>query len=169
MATQDLKLPPAIETEPTHVLHRSLRPCLGGPGENPWLAPIRIPLGESRIGEYLRCACWLPTLALPWLLDTRALPWVGLLFACTLIWQWLRTYTHPSARTALFREDGGWEVILEDGQHIEAHAAPVPMAHPLLTLIVLRSSIGIQSVAVWPDSLTATQRRRLRARLLLGP
>lgn len=167
MALQDLKLPPVTRKAPGHVLHRALRPYPGLPGENPWLAPIRIPLGESRIGKYLGCACWLPTPALPWLLDAHALPWAGLLFACALLWQRLRARVRPSVQTALLHGDGSWQVILRDGQRIEAHAAPVPMAHPLLTLVVLHSSIGIQRVVVWPDSLPASQRRRLRARLLL--
>ena len=151
------------------ISHPAIQPRPHLPEANPWLAPIRIPLDESRIAQHLAYACWLPAAALPWLLEPPALLWAGCLLAGALLWQHRRRHSIlPRPRSALLRADGGWELGLSDGRRIEARAGPAPLAHPLLTLIVLRSSIGSCSVAVWPDSLPAAQRRRLRASLLLG-
>jgi toxin CptA len=103
---------------------------------------------------------------------SRLMPGLALVVSVMVIhyvWSSLRRMRHVPVNAATWRCDGGWSLVLVDGETVEARLADSRVVAGAVLIRLAWEPRREAWLALFPDNLAADARRRLRMRLSASP
>lgn len=103
---------------------------------------------------------------------SRLVPVLALVASVMIIhyvWSSLRRIRHVPVQSATWRSDGGWSLVLDDGETVEARLAGSRVVAGAVLLRLAWEPRREAWLTLFPDNLAADARRRLRMRLSASP